>query len=482
MSGKVFSAAFLVVVSLAATANADLRGPAELPPSGYNGQQYVDSRGCVFLRAGHGGRQTWVPRVSRDRKQLCGFAPSGRAVETAESAPAVVVPPVAATTPARTQAGPTSFGQAQGNSAAKSRPGAPLPLPGPMQSAYDRAGGRPAGSGTIVTRGQMPAPAIAAAAPRVAAPAPGPTRAAAAAAASSNGYRIACPASAPVPQRFRVEDGGTRTLCTRGDGTLAGATFPRLVEGRLAGRDIGPDSWSGVATSTTTGQRITVQPRYATARQDMIPTPPPGYKLAWDDDRLNPNRGKQTTKGIADQEKIWSRTSPAVPHIGNGNRRVMLRLRDIDGNLVERPGIVIATAADGTRTVRLLGDGQLSKSSKSSAELINVPPAGQSRSAAAPAQRVISAAGPSYARPPVQATAPAASGQMFVQVGTFGVASNAEGTAGRLRGMGLPVARSTLRGGALQVVYAGPFASAGEASAALSQVRGAGFGDAILIR
>lgn len=51
-----------------------LAGPAEPPPAGFAGAQYVDSAGCVFRRDGAGG---WQARLTRDGQPLCGYAPTG---------------------------------------------------------------------------------------------------------------------------------------------------------------------------------------------------------------------------------------------------------------------------------------------------------------------------------------------------------------------------------------------------------------------
>ncbi len=67
-----------VVVGLAVQSQGVLANtlPAEIPPASFTGNQYVDSKGCVFIRAGLAGAVNWVPRVNRDRQPLCGFEPS----------------------------------------------------------------------------------------------------------------------------------------------------------------------------------------------------------------------------------------------------------------------------------------------------------------------------------------------------------------------------------------------------------------------
>ncbi|WP_172841075.1 SPOR domain-containing protein [Rhodovulum sp. P5] len=90
-----------------------MSAPADLPPPGFLGVQFVDSRGCVFVRGDVGG---WQPRLSRDGVPLCGFRPSFAAAPdrrvplVLESPPEVPARPAAANRPVPTEPKDTTAG------------------------------------------------------------------------------------------------------------------------------------------------------------------------------------------------------------------------------------------------------------------------------------------------------------------------------------------------------------------------------------
>lgn len=447
---KVFAVAGWAAVSVISAASAQsLSGPAENPPASFKGSQYVDSRGCVFLRAGIGGRVNWVPRISRDRKALCGQSRAAAAKDAAiaETAPmpasasqpkavsravppssfgtstkpietiASVQPKAPRVTAPRVTAKPAPQAIVRAPVVAAAAPPAKQPRTAPgveRQSGCPRTS--PYGARVTLADGQRTLlcsadagfdvqaavsrmqvsrntpPPVLQPAPQdlqtARAPADQPRVAATARAASvrpagteagvsaGGGYR--CPANAPVAQRYQIRGGGSTVMCIAANGGLDSATPPLALPGQA---------------------EMTV---------------PKGYKKAWKDDRLNPNRAKGTVYGQAQQDQVWTRDVPA----------------QLAGNVTVRKAAV--------RKV--------------------------------------------YTTSASNAPRAAAGGRYYVQVGTFGESANAAKSAARLQALGLPVAKSriTSKGRNLQIVMAGPFGDAGSANAALSAARRSGFGDAFI--
>ncbi len=442
---KLVSVAILAAVLGSASVQAQsvrqIGGPANAPPSGFTGQQFVDNRGCVFLKAGYGGQSAWVPRVGRDRKAMCGFPPTGTGrsnieVATAEEmakplAPVIEAIPVVRAAPVVQAARPTVL--------AAIEPVIPV-VRAPTVLAAPVVQARP----VYVPTAPIIAPVVAAA-PVVRQPAPyvqtAPRATYEAVAASGPGRgQVGCYASAPVAERVKLRNGGTAVVCTRGDGSLTGWRPP--VYARNAG--VGASLTDPVVASNTgtksrgvahgnAGSNSGDETTYAAARTQKVPTPPKGYKVAWDDDRLNPNRGKGTLAGWQDQEQVWTHDVPAK------------LVADVPANKRKKKVVYVQKGS------------QVVVSTKGQA-------------ATAPVQKK-------------QASKKAVGkGGAYIQVGTFGVPANADGAASRLQNAGLPVARSKISSGgkAMQIVLAGPFSTAEDAQVALSMARRAGFGDAFI--
>ncbi|MEP2530868.1 SPOR domain-containing protein [Shimia sp.] len=168
---------------------------------------------------------------------------------------------------------------------------------------------------------------------------------------------------------------------------------------------------------------------------------PDGYRLAFDDGRLNPRRAEMTFSGMAQSNRIWTQKVP----------RKMVDRRT--GEEIVMP----ATTTYGTSTTS--GSQQVARSSYSPA----TAPVVSTKSE--PTQKALRLSGTPY-----------------VQVGTYGSAQQAQAVAKEVQQLGLPVriGKYTRQGTTQRMVLAGPFASSNAAGSALSKTRRAGFSDAFL--
>lgn len=297
MAVKMLSVAVLATV-LAGAALAQISGPANPPPASYKGQQFVDSRGCLFLRAGFGGTVNWVMRVDRNHKPICGMTPSGSAAAQAAVA-ADMAPDATAVAPAPVAEVP-----------AAPRKGlfAGLFGTGPKGAAPTAAA-----APTMMTSAAPVAPA-APAAPMTAQ------------ADTTGGAQ--CYPDAPKLERVKIA-GGTALVCTLGNGSTSGwrpPTFGSTGQAQMAAVTaplmtaplMAPPV--EVMTATAPMQPVRLAPVQITmavpaaqpVARPALPKPPKGWVYAWKDDRLNPLRGVGTPEGQAQQDLVWQRTVPMV--------------------------------------------------------------------------------------------------------------------------------------------------------------------------
>jgi hypothetical protein len=457
----------------------NLSTPAEFPPASFAGNQYVDSKGCVFIRAGVGANTNWIPRLTGARQQMCGFEPS-----LARAAPA---PQPQAAPQTRTATAPAP--RAQPAPQPQARAAAPAPQPRTAAAPAPRAQQQP---------------------PRAVATAPAPRQQA----APQQTVRVAAPApvraAAPAPQVVRVE---TTTVPPRPTGTARVLTPPDPGRTACAGASgvsaayvvqhngspvrCGPQAAPYVTYARGSGPRGTVHsaapPPGTRATPATVPPQtriaprhvyqeqvtslagiavPPGMKPVWDDDRLNPQRAHQTFEGREQMQVMWTNTVPQRLIDRRTGADVIHNFPGLQPPFTSFEEQRAAGVRVATRGVYVPDPVTVRRSGTGAPRATAVARAAQS-----PAPQAVAQA-PAAPRATVSTrSAPDAAGPRYVQAGLYADPAQARAAAGRIAGAGLPARQGTLtrNGRDLTLVLAGPFASQAEAQRGAARLSGMGF-------
>lgn len=326
--------------------------PAENPPAGYKGDTYVDSRGCIYIRAGFSGNTTWVPRVTRQRQVVCGVKPNRAGsssvvakvpqvapqpapvvqpqprVTVAQPAPVRVQPRSTRVTVAPTLARPAqpgpdlpprvAFGNAdQLNPALPSRSAPPPAWSERYTSVAPVANPGPAPVARILPDSGKVSRTV-----RVSCPLKGKVRP-----VMMNGTKvpIRCSAGQSAPVSYVVDHGNgqrTRVVTMPHPSKVAAPQGQKLSDASgLPGQTVTVPQGNGspdrsyrvvrgrdLDKSTLPASTVIAPQSYVAL--NMPVDVPKGYRPAWTDGRLNPMRGVRTIGGDRQTAQIWGEGTP----------------------------------------------------------------------------------------------------------------------------------------------------------------------------